>query len=226
MCDGAVVVMVRTARWRVTEVVVGVLAVLVGALLCFRGYLALRVVISLWGAFFGLLAGAAVVASATGEPMLSSPVGWLAGLVGAVLFGVLAYLWYVVAVVIGLGAIGFSLGASVLSAVGAEPRWAVLGGVALGLVLAVVAIAADLPRVILAVVSAFAGASTILGGVLLLMGRGEVDRLDGTAAGFADLGVGWLVAYLALAVVGIVVQMQDRRVRPGAPRDAWSAPAR
>ena len=32
------------------DIVVGVLAVLVGALFCFRGWLAMRVVIPIWGA--------------------------------------------------------------------------------------------------------------------------------------------------------------------------------
>jgi len=40
----------------VSDIILGLLALAVGALFCFRGYLTMRLVIPVWGAFAGFLA--------------------------------------------------------------------------------------------------------------------------------------------------------------------------
>ena len=37
------------------DIIVGVLAIAIGALFCFRGWIAMRIVIPIWGAFAGFL---------------------------------------------------------------------------------------------------------------------------------------------------------------------------
>ena len=119
------------------DVVVGLLAALTGAVFCFRGYLAMRVVIPLWGAFAGFLLGAGIVAGDGG--FLSTALGWIVGLAVAVVFGMVAYLYYEVSVLIGMTAIGFVLGTSVMVALGVTWSWViVLSGVVLAVVLAFV----------------------------------------------------------------------------------------
>ncbi|HYN32535.1 MAG TPA: DUF4203 domain-containing protein, partial [Ilumatobacteraceae bacterium] len=127
-----------------SDITVGVIAILTGAVFCFRGYLAMRIIIPLWGAFAGFMLGAGIVAGADG--FLGSALGWIVGIVLAVVFGLLAYLYYEVAVLLGMMAIGFTLGASLMVALGVTWSWLiVLSGVALAVVLAFVALAADLP---------------------------------------------------------------------------------
>ena len=46
------------------DVVVGLLAIAVGALFAFRGYFAMRVIIPIWGAFAGFMLGAGLVDAA------------------------------------------------------------------------------------------------------------------------------------------------------------------
>ena len=53
------------------DVLLGLLAIAVGSLFCFRGYLTMRVVIPLWGAFTGFLSGAALVDRWTGSGFLA-----------------------------------------------------------------------------------------------------------------------------------------------------------
>ncbi len=92
------------------------------------------------------------------------------------MFGLIAYLYYEVAVIIGMMAIGFVLGTSLLVALGVTWSWLiVLGGVVLAVVLAFVAIAGDLPMVLLTVLTALAGASTIVSGLMLLVGTIDVS---------------------------------------------------
>lgn len=207
-----------------SDVLIGLIALLVGAFLCFRGYAALRVVIAVWGALAGFLVGAGLIASVTGETFLASVLAWTVGIGVAVLFGLIAYLYYAVSVVIGMGAIGFALGTTLLVALGVTWSWVtVLGGVVAGVLLAVLAIVGDLPRVILAVIGAFAGASIALTGVLLLTGGLDGDELvDGATTQGLELGGWWYAAYLALAVVGVVVQLRDADARRGTLRDAWT----
>jgi hypothetical protein len=100
------------------DVGLGVLAIIVGIAFCFRGYVAMRLIIPLWGAFSGFILGAGLVASLAGEGFLSSLLGWFVGLVVALVFGVLAYLYYEISVFIAMSAIGFSLGTAAMVALG------------------------------------------------------------------------------------------------------------
>jgi hypothetical protein len=208
----------------VQELTVGLIAVLIGALLCFRGYAALRVVIALWGAFAGFVLGAGLVAGVTGEGFLASVLAWIVGTVVALVFGLLAYLYYAISVVVGMGAIGFALGTTAMVAFGVTWSWLiVLVGIAVGALLAVLAIAGDLPLLLLAVLGAFAGATTIVAGLLLVVGTiASEDLAEPDTTASLELGWWWTAAYLALAVAGLVVQLRDVDARRGTLRTAWA----
>jgi hypothetical protein len=206
------------------DLLLGVVAVVIGGALCFRGYAALRVVIAAWGAFAGFVLGAGVVAGATGEGFLASALAWAVGLVVAAGFGLLAYAYYAISVLIGMSAIGFTLGTTAMAALGVTWSWVVvLVGIVVGAVLAMLAIAGDLPKLILALLGAFAGSSIAIGGTLLMLGlldRGDLASADTTAA--LDLRWGWTVAYVALAVAGLASQLRDVGARRGTLRDDWA----
>ncbi len=207
------------------DIVVGGLAVAVGLLLCCTGYAALRAVIALWGAFAGFLLGAGLVSTFTAEGFLGTVLGWSVGLVVAVLFGLIAYLYYAVSVVIGMAAIGFALGSTLVVALGVSWTWViVLVGVVVGVLLAVLAIVGDMPMLLLAVLGAFAGSSVTITGLLLLTGildRGDLVTPETTQT--LELGWWWTAAYLALAVAGLVVQLRSVEARRGTLRDGWRA---
>ena len=208
------------------NVVVGIIAVLIGALLCFRGYVTARLIISLFGAFVGFLLGAALVAGVTDSGFGQLALSWLVGIMGAVLFGVLAYLSYQLAVIIGMAGIGFTMGTSLMAAfeVG-SPTATFAVGVVAGIVLAVIAIATDLPAIILIILTALAGASVAVTGVMVIAGAIGLDRLtvDGVAA---EMSQGWLwyALYAALAVLGMIAQFRARPGRRRSMRQQWSAP--
>lgn len=207
------------------DVVVGSLAVVIGAALCFRGYLALRVVIAMWGALVGFFLGAGIIVGVTGEGFLASALAWATGLGVAILFGLLAYLYYAVSVVVGMGAIGFTLGTTAMVALGVSWSWVVaLVGLGVGAVLALIAIASDLPMMLLAVLSALSGASILILGLLLIGGLLDRDALAATDTTVtADLAGWWNVLYAALVVVGVVVQLRSVEARRETMRTAWAA---
>lgn len=210
-----------------SDIVTGALAVLLGLLLCFRGSSALRILLAVWGAFIGFGLGAVAVTQLTGQEYLGTVTGWAGAIVGALVLAALAYLFYAVAVVLGFGAMGFVLGQTVAAAVGAGEPWVLTAaGVVGGVVLALLAIATNLPELVLIVISALAGASITVAGLMLLLDMRDVESLVRADVSLAD-NPAWYVGYLVLAVVGIVVQFgRSRRRRLGTVRQSWTASAR
>lgn len=206
--------------------VVGIIAVLIGTLLCFRGYVTMRVIISLFGAFVGFLLGAGLAAGFTDSGFGQQALSWIVGLVGALVVGLLAYFSYQVAIVVGMAGIGFTVGTSLMAAAGVGSQVVTLAvGVIAGVVLAVLAIATDLPAILLIVLTALAGASVAVTGVLLIAGAVDLGRItvDGLATQLSGSWL-WYALYAVLALLGAVAQF---RARPGgrrAVRRQWAAP--
>jgi hypothetical protein len=207
------------------DVLLGLLAIAIGALFCFRGYLTMRLVIPVWGAFAGFLLGAGLVDGITRDGFLVGALAWLVGFAVAVLFGLIAYLYYEVSVVLAMAAVGFVVGSSVMVALDVRWSWAVvLVGVVVGVALAVLAIVGDLPMLLLTVLTALAGAATAVAGLMLLTGSLTADDLDSTAVvSRIDDSAGWWLLYVLLAVVGVVVQLRFVKEGRRTVRAQWAA---
>ena len=192
-------------------ILLGALAIIAGLIFCFRGYLALRTVIAIWGAFVGFALGSGLASAATGDPPLTGVIGWSAAVVGAMLITWLSYTFYAVAVVMVMTSVGFGLGAAIASFFNA-PAWVdVVVGLAGAVLLVVLALATNLPEILLVVVSASGGASAIVVGISVLMAG-----LTSSTALPEDLAPAdqpwWLnVVFLVLFASGVVVQMRHRR---------------
>jgi hypothetical protein len=205
------------------DVIFGLLAIGAGALFCFRGALAFRVLIPVWGAFVGFASGAALVASMTGEGFLQTGLAWLVAFGAAALFGLLAYLYYEVAVVLAMGSIGFALGASLMVALGISWNWLIiLVGMALGGFLAAGAVVVNLPMILLVVLSALGGASAIVTGIMLLVGAVDTQEFSNAAVTARIGNDWWFLLYLALALLGVVVQARASDQLRRSMRDSWA----
>jgi hypothetical protein len=208
----------------VQDLVFGLVAIAAGALFCFAGYLAFRIVIPLWAAFVGFGLGAGVVASVTDDGFLRTGVSWLVGLAVALAFALLAYLFYELAVVIAMGSIGFALGTGLMVALDVEWTWlVVLVGVVLGLLLAVGAILADLPMLLLVVLGALGGASAMTTGAMLLVGAVDTEEFTEEEA-TEQIGHAWWwsLLFVVLAVAGLVVQLRSASRLRQSTREAWA----
>jgi hypothetical protein len=208
------------------DFVVGVIALLTGAVFCFRGYLAMRLVIPLWGAFAGFMVGAGLVSGDAG--FLGNALGWFVGFGLAIVFGLIAYLYYEVSVIIGMMGIGFVLGTSLMVALGVSWSWLiVLSGVVVAVALAFVAIAGDLPMVLLTVLTALAGSSVIVAGLMLLFNTFDAEDFSiGMTTEYVADDWWWFVIYGGLVVGGIVAQFTDVDRRRESLRQAWSTGVR
>ncbi|WP_168211616.1 DUF4203 domain-containing protein [Ruania zhangjianzhongii] len=210
-----------------TDVLLGVLALLFGLLLCFRGAVAMRVLLAVWGGLLGFGLGAVLVAALTDQGPLATAAAWLAAIALALVFGVLAYLFYAVAVVLAFASMGYVLAQLLAAALGASQPWLLIGaGLIGGVALGVLAIATNLPELVLIVVSALAGASLAVSGLALLLGAVDLGSWTEAELRIADQPL-WYLGQLALAVAGIIVQVRhSRRRSPGSVRQSWSASPR
>jgi len=120
--------------------------------------------------------------------------------------------------------IGFVLGTSSMVALGVTSSWViVLSGVVLAVALAMLAIAGDLPMVLLTILTALAGASTMVGGLMLLFGTVDVDDFDiGDTTTYVADNWWWFVVYGGLVVGGIIAQFTDVDRRRETLRQAWA----
>ncbi len=205
------------------DILVGVLAVLVGVMLCFRGWIFLRTLIPFWGAFAGFFAGAGLVASFTNEGFLATAVGWMVGVAVALVFGLLAYLYYELSVIIAMGALGFAIATAVMVAMGVTWSWLIiLIGLAAAIFLAFIAIAGDLPMVLLVIISAAGGATIAVGGFMLILGVIDLaDFTSGATTQRVDEDWWWWAAYAFLAIAGIFAQFRVLDSVTATLREQW-----
>lgn len=190
------------------DIVIGLVALIAGSVFCYSGYRAFRVIIPIWGAFTGFAAGAGLISALTGDALLAKPIGWVLGLILALGFSVLAYLYYEVAVVLTMGSVGFMAGSALMTALGVSWNWRiVLVAVAVSLVFAVFAITTNFPRIVLVVVSATAGATAMVAGGMLL--TGALETADLTRSYVTERihdDWWWYLGYAFLVISGILSQ--------------------
>jgi hypothetical protein len=192
------------------DIFLGIVAILVGAAFCFRGYLMMRLIIPIWGALAGFTLGAGLIATGD-DGFLKTGLAWAVGLAFALLFGALAYFYYEFSVLLTMASVGFVLGVALMSALGVTWTWVlVLVGIIVGVLLATLAILAELPMLMLTVLSAMAGASLILGGVALVSGAVDLDMIgdDATITDTINRGPWWFIVFGGLSVLGIIFQVR------------------
>ncbi len=206
------------------DIIIGILAIAIGVLFCFWGYLAMRVIIPIWGAFAGFILGAGLVASFAHETFLASFTAWVVGVIVGVVFGALAYIYYEISVFLAMAAIGFAIGTGAMVALGVTWSWLiVLVGVAVGLVLATIAMIGDLPMALLTLLTATSGATVIVAGIMLMTGVIAVDDLSsGATTQRLNDDWWWYLVYLALVIGGVLNQLRiGIRIRSSL-RESWN----
>ncbi len=202
-------------------VLVGLIAVVSGLILCFGGRTIFRIILSVWGAFVGFTLGGSLVSSFTGEPPFTTVLGWVVSVLVALLFAGLAYGFYVLAVVIAIGSIGYSLGAGLGIALGATGTVVLVIGILAALLLAGAALATNLPDILLTILTALTGAAAIVAGLMLVVGVAEPSDLTETSLREFVVAqpLWWTALYVVIAVAGMVVQ--HRAGRGDSMRNFW-----
>jgi hypothetical protein len=150
--------------------------------------------------------------------------GWVVGIALALIFALLAYFYYEISVVIVMGAIGFTLGSTIMVALGVTWSWVIiLVGLAVGGILAVVAVVADLPMALLTILTALAGASAAVTGLMLIFGVISLEDFDSVATTERlNDDWWWYVIFGVLVFAGMVAQIRTLSSLRASLREAWA----
>ncbi len=91
-------------------IIVGLLAIVIGAAWAFYGLKLFTILLPIWAFFFGLVTGAQWGQEVFGEGFFATVLSWGIGLVFGLVLAAISYFWYYAAIVILGGAVGYSLG--------------------------------------------------------------------------------------------------------------------
>ena len=194
------------------QVWVGAALLAVGLLFCFFGHRVARILLALGGAALGYVCGLVIHVGLSGllpPATMSAVPPWVVGVVVAAVFAWAAYVFYVAGVLVLLGSIGWGIGQLVVGWVPSLAGWQLGVSLIIALVLAGIGIAADIPRRLLIVVTAAAGAVLAVGAVQQLTGQ-RISWLSSLTWG-TDLQphLVWLGIFAVLFVAGLIVQWRQ-----------------
>ena len=128
------------------DILIGILAVIVGAALVVAGLRYFFLLLPIWGFVAGFFVGAALITAVFGDGFLSTTLGIVVGLVFGVLFALISYFYWYFTVILAAAAAGSVLGASIFGAIGIDSSWLIfIIGLAFGVLFAIGAMFLNLP---------------------------------------------------------------------------------
>jgi hypothetical protein len=193
-------------------IIIGVLAIAIGAAWATYGLKAFIILLPIWAFFAGLLAGAEFTQQLLGDGFFATVTSWVVALIVGIGFALLCYFVYYAAVILLGATVGYMLGSGLLIALGIDGFLATVVGLIGGAVLAVAVLVLAVPAILIVVLSAFSGAAAVVNGVLLALGQVKVDSVDGGLMdGLIKYGPVALVLWLVVAAFGVWYQWRDLR---------------
>ncbi len=192
---------------------VTLIALLVGLAICFNGYKWFLILLPIWGFFWGFALGAQGLQAVFGIGFLATVTSWVSGFIVGLIFAVLSYLFYVVAVALMAGSLGYALGVGIMGLIGFDfglIAWLV--GIVLAVVVAAVTIYFNIYKYVIIVTTAIGGAGAIV--ITLMFGTAGLTlaKLAENPIRFALQGSPlWTILFLVLAVLGIAAQLATSR---------------
>ena len=192
-------------------VLVGLLAILVGAGWAFAGLQLFTIILPIWAAFFGLIFGAQLGEDIFGQGFFATLLSWVIAAVFAIGFGLISLFWYYFAVTMAAGAVGYALGAGLMATLGIDAGiLSVIVGLVVGGIFAVGTFALGVPAILIVFLSAVGGAAAVVNGVLILMGRIKLENLDnGLVSGLLTDSFIGVAAWVVIAAAAIWFQLRN-----------------
>lgn len=190
----------------------GLIVFLFGLALCFAGYKFFLLLLPIWGFFFGLALGAETMQALFGVGPFATVTSWVVGFIVGAIFAVLSYLFYIVAVAIIAGSLGYFVAVGILMAIGLNMGFLVwLIGIIAAIALAVVTLMFNLQKWVIIIATAILGAGVIFGGFFVLYNPLSSQLLDNPVKAFLSSSPLLMILAIVTAVFGIIVQYQNTR---------------
>jgi hypothetical protein len=189
------------------------IGLLFGLTLIFGGYRLFMFLLPIWGFFFGFGLGAQTLQALFGIGFLATVSSWVVGFFVGVIFAVLSYLFYFLAVAILAGSFGYGLAVGLLTAIGLDFGFLVwLIGLVAGIAVAVVVLYFNIQKYAIIAITAIAGTGVVIFVLLALFGNitpGEL--LLGPVRVAIQNSFLWLLFFVVVAGAGIAVQIVANR---------------
>jgi hypothetical protein len=184
------------------------IALFFGSVLAFAGYRFFLVLLPIFGFLFGFGLGAQTVQAIFGEGFLSTLTSWLAGFFVALVFALTSYIFYIAAVSILGGALGYALATGLLMAFGLDFGFLVwLVGIIAGLVFAIGVVLLNIQKYVVIVATALLGAGVVVGTFLFLFGGlPPAELTQNPVRHVLQTSPFWMLVFLAVAALGAVAQ--------------------
>ena len=194
---------------------VSLFALLFGLAFCFVGYRLFLVLLPIWGFFAGFWLGAQATMLLFGGGFLATTTGFVVGFVVGLIGAVLSYLFYMLGVALISAGFGWALGAGIMAALGFDSGiLTFVVALVLALVMVFLVLGLNVQKYVIIAITAIGGANAIILAPLLLFGRISLESLSGAGNSIAPIVQDswfWLIAWLIVAVAGIVVQIRANR---------------
>jgi hypothetical protein len=192
------------------QFIIAILAVLIGAAFCFGGWRFFLLLLPFWGLLTGFNVGTEATRALLGDGTFATLTSWAIGVLFALVFAALCYLYWYAAIALLGGTVGYILGASAWGLIGNEQGViAFIIGIAVGAVFAIGVLVLNVPKYLVVALTAIGGAAMIVAGWFILTGQIPTDNITWNTIG-AQIGDSfiWLVVWLALLVAGFIAQMR------------------
>ena len=186
------------------------IGLLFGAVLIFGGYRLFIVLLPIWGFFFGLGLGAQTVQVIFGDAFLATVTSWVVGFIVGIIFAVLSYLFYIVAVALLSGSFGYVLAVGLLTWIGLQFGfivWAI--GIVVGIIVAVLVLVLNIQKYAIIAITAFGGTAAVILVLLASVGNTTLLQLSSNPVATAITNsFWWLLFFLVVGIAGFVVQIR------------------
>jgi hypothetical protein len=198
------------------QLLVAILAVVIGLAFAFGGWRFFLLLLPLWGFVIGFSLGTEAMRSLFGDGTFATVTSWIVGFVIAVVFAILSYLYYYAAIAILAGTVGYALGASAWGLIGSEQGViAFVIGLVVGVVFAIAVLALNVPKYLVIVLTGLGGAAAVIAGWFILIGKVPSDNVTWWQVGQL-IKDSWfyLLVWALIAAAGILAQLRAPAIGP------------
>jgi predicted flap endonuclease-1-like 5' DNA nuclease len=187
------------------------IASLFGLMLTFAGYKLFRVLLPIWGFFFGLWLGAQSIQVIFNEGFLTTITSWVVGLIVGIIFAVLAFRFYLFGVAIIAASLGYFAAVGLWLWIGFPYGFLMwLIAIIVAIALAVVTLIFNFQKWVIIIATAILGASLSVG-VIAALFKPLSLLLENPVRVILQTSPLLLILFLLLAILGIIVQSRTTR---------------
>jgi hypothetical protein len=196
---------------------------LLGGIVALFGYRMLWIILPIWGFFFGLAIGGQGVQALFGDGFLSTAFSWIIAFCLGVLFAMMSYLFWFLAVALVGGYLGYAVVVGFFGLIGVDLGPVVwILAMAVGIVTGFLTLRFNVQKYVVIVATSLLGAAAIVGTILMLFNPLDPAVFaDHPVKVVFDEGIGWGIMLVVIALVAMAFQFASTRYYEVAQYNRW-----